>query len=815
VFRVWYNAATFTANAMKSPLVRIIPTAGVIALVIGFLHFTTVFASPSAPIEVTLTQPDGTSFTARQWGDEWTNGFETGDGYSILQMDDGWWVYARLQADGSLGPSLSAAPARRVGVDQPGELPLHLRATGELKPPLIQKKILPSPAAEPEYILPPASGEIKVLVLLAKFTDRAESYPAGIFEQLTFGLSGSLKSYYAEVSYGSLNLIPAQESCGTADDGITEWRELPYAHPNTGSSTGEANLQLTKDILTLNDDCVDYASFDQDLDGSLAADELQIVVVVAGWERAYSDFNAPSIWAHSFYLDFLELPLLDGVTIGSYYEQSYYAQIGEIHGTAENQHPATLGVLAHEFGHLLNWPDLYDVDGSTNGVGRWSVMGSGSWNKAGTWDGDTPAHPDAWSKWYQGWLTPVEISGNQTDLVVNQAEDSPQAYLVRPNPKNIDWIFNYHTGRGQYFLVENRELSGYDAGLPGCGILIWHVNEYTTFSNQANARDAAPLVSLEQADGLDQLGNSENRGDEGDPFPGSTGNLQFDLSTTPNSNRLDGGISGVSMHVDSAACAATMQVNLSYQLETTIHAIIQKADGTCSAWETMLSEDFEDGLMDGWTATDENGEPYGDYSPAVRNCRADNSIYSAWLVGGGVDGSALACGDHYSDHIIPWMTYGPFSTLGENAIRLDFSHWTYIEPSIPFNIFDRFCVWASDNNEQFMGYCFTGDWGGWFDYSFSLKDNVNGFYDYLNKPQVWIAFSMMTDDYIHFPEGAYVDNIRMRKCTNPLSPSSHTESSLMPSPQIDRFSLFDLINPFVFLGLRAGPQIIGPLFVTR
>jgi M6 family metalloprotease-like protein len=195
---------------------------------------------------------------------------------------------------------------------------------------------------------------------------------------------------------------------------------------------------------------------------------------VAGWERAYGDASGPSIWAHSYYLDLVELPVLDGVAIGSYYKQSYYAQVGEIHGSGANQHAATYGVLAHEFGHLLNWPDLYDTDGSTEGVGRWSIMGSGGWNQTGTWAGDSPAHPDAWSKWYQGWLTPLEVDTTQSDLVISQSEDTPQAYLIRSNPNGIDWIFNYHTGRGEYFLVENRQKTLSDAGLPGCGLLVWH-----------------------------------------------------------------------------------------------------------------------------------------------------------------------------------------------------------------------------------------------------------------------------------------------------------------------------------------------------
>ena len=234
-----------------------------------------------------------------------------------------------------------------------------------------------------------------------------------------------------------------------------------------------------------------------------------------------------------------------------------------------------------------------------------------------------------------------------------------------------------------------------------------------------------------------------------------------------------------------------------------------------AAGRSILDEDLEDGALDNWTVVDENGSEYGEYYPAVTTCRADNSSRSVWLVGGGTDGSALGCGAHYPDHGIPWMMYGPFSTVGETAMRLNFSHWTYIEPAVPFYIFDRFCVWASENNEHYIGYCFTGDWGGWFDYSFNLKDDDPGFYDFLNKPQVWVAFSMMTDSYVNFPEGAYVDNISLQRCTGASTTAGCSGSTTAGNPMRTGFQFSDLLNPFFLPSLQSQPLIIGPLFYDR
>ena len=42
-----------------------------------------------------------------------------------------------------------------------------------------------------------------------------------------------------------------------------------------------------------------------------------------------------------------------------------------------------LGVFAHEFGHDLGLPDLYDTAGGDNGTGFWTLMSGGSWLNEG------------------------------------------------------------------------------------------------------------------------------------------------------------------------------------------------------------------------------------------------------------------------------------------------------------------------------------------------------------------------------------------------------------------------------------------------
>ena len=70
----------------------------------------------------------------------------------------------------------------------------------------------------------------------------------------------------------------------------------------------------------------------------------------------------------------------------------------------------------------------------------------------------------------------------------------------------------------QYFVLENRRRVGFDAGLPGDGLLIWRIDE----RGEQEAPDA-PGMLLIQADGLHELESNWDQGDAGDPFPGSTG----------------------------------------------------------------------------------------------------------------------------------------------------------------------------------------------------------------------------------------------------------------------------------------------------
>ncbi len=472
-------------------------------------------------------------------------------------------------------------------------------------------RVTSSPAATGGPTLPgdspraPGLTVQKALVLLADFNDTTPTYTAASFESTIFSTtSSSVRKYFREASFNNFDIVPAEETCGSTDDGVVGWTELGYNHPDTRDSYGADNATIVRKILVANDGCIDFSIFDTNGNNLIENSELTIIVVVAGYEASYSLTYTPSVWVHQNNLSAATggVPQLDGKYIGSPGAGSYI-QIGEVHrSTAGNAHQATIGRLVHEFGHRFNWPELTGDFWNSYGVGSWSVMGSGYLNGI-TYEGDSPAYPDAFLKWYQGWLTPTVVSGTLSDQPILPANANPEAYLLRTNLNGVDWLNGSHTGASEYFLVENRQnnvTAGYDAALPGCGLLIWHVDEAVIF-NSPMGSVSHPLIWPEQADGLNELAGSGWAADAGDPWPGSGSaglpKYDFNSSSTPNSNLYTGSGSLVSVHVDTTPdCSSygSIQADLTYSIP--VYAPFAKSSpaNTATSQLTILTLDWAD-----------------------------------------------------------------------------------------------------------------------------------------------------------------------------------------------------------------------------
>jgi M6 family metalloprotease-like protein len=548
---------------------------------------------PAAPAEVVLVQPDGDTFNAVPWGITTFNGYEDVNGYAVAKDDEGVWRYT----DG--GEPTGGRPDD--GGPPKGTEP-HDR------PPTPSDEVLhPSSGAASEASeapMVPFTGNSPTLVILAQFPDQASvgSTPAS-WATKYFGASASVKSYYEEQSFNALHVVPVAESSGTADDGVVGWVTLPSNHPNTGSvdtaAKATAAHTTVRDAINAANPFVNFATYDTDGDGAVETTELHIVVITAGYETSYGGAAVQcgkTMWGHRWQVAGygVTAPTVDGKVAGG----SGYMMFGEQHCASSNPPglPASIGIMAHELGHDFNFPDLYDTDGTSAGIGSWSLMASGSWNyTAGGQQGATPGGLDPFSKIYQNWITPTRVGGTSVAVALQQVETNQQIIQVLANPNGVDWNFGVQSGAGEYFLIENRQKVGFDAGLPGCGVLIWHVDETVTASNSANATDTRRLIDLEEADGLAHLDSNTNRGDAGDPFPGSSAKTSFADGTNPNSKLYSGAASGVTVGVPNVACSSTANITITAPVSVPSAPTI----GTATAGDGQATVT--------WTAPTDNG----------------------------------------------------------------------------------------------------------------------------------------------------------------------------------------------------------------
>lgn len=368
-----------------------------------------------------------------------------------------------------------------------------------------------------------------VLLLRLSFTDQNFTYSRSEFQRLMFSTASgasSIAGYYLENSYQQFHIQPAQESQGEANDGIIDVR-LPYAHPNFGENYGVKSQALVRDALAQADEFINLKAFDRNGDGELSSRELGVVLMVAGYENAYGGHSAPEprVWAHK--------SDISGVSFDDT-KLTAFAMFGEQH----QNHLATIGIISHELGHLLfALPDLYDRQGDSNGIGRWGLMGLGSWNAKGGYSGSSPAHMMAWSKAKAGFLQPEDVMGDEFEFNLASATDTPEAMRV--------WLDPFR--HGEHFLLEYRQQSQFDSALPGEGLLITHIDDRVGYGKGGSQNDVAEhkLVDIEEADGRDDLDQLENLGDRLDVYNDAYGQSYFGSSSFPASLDYQGNMSGV------------------------------------------------------------------------------------------------------------------------------------------------------------------------------------------------------------------------------------------------------------------------------
>jgi M6 family metalloprotease-like protein len=281
---------------------------------------------------------------------------------------------------------------------------------------------------------------------------------------------------------------------------------------------------------------VDFTQFDANGDGQVDMVEFVQPVVGAECYGAQTSPWARGVWAHHFTLAGWGgvYHTHDGLTVGP------YQIISGVGGQACTDTTQIMGVgtSAHETGHGFGLPDLYDVSSATEGVGEWSLMGSGNYTSL-----LSPAHMDGWSKEQLGWVVVRELTAAGS-YQLGPVVTGDTVMMIRPRGGNP---------RGEVFLLENKQAIGSDSAnmtSPGSpkaipkqgGLVVWHADSTKLTNNglaTTNSVNAGYPHGLElvQADDSFQLdlarGAGGNRGDAGDPYPGTATNRSLSGSTAP------------------------------------------------------------------------------------------------------------------------------------------------------------------------------------------------------------------------------------------------------------------------------------------
>jgi immune inhibitor A len=390
-----------------------------------------------------------------------------------------------------MGTMLRAQPHVPIGMND------GLIYPGDTFPPGTSPEFVASAAARRA----PPRGTVRVIVVLAEFSDRSFNLTSQDYEDLFFSTgtlpNGSVKEYFTEVSGGLVDIVgevvgPYQMPLSMAQ----------YANSAFGTGQVAPNARtMARDAAELANPDVDFSLYDNDADNFVDA----FIILHAG-PGGESTGNAGHIWSHKWVLSGGAFSA-DGTNIFAYLTVPEDSKIG---------------VCCHELGHLLfGFPDLYDTDYTSEGVGNWCLMGGGSWLGGG----EIPAHPSAWCKVQQGWVSVTEPLQERT----YQLEDVKQG-------RSVFRLWRNATPGQEYFLVENRQKLDFDRELPAEGLLIWHVDD----SIADNSNEIHPKVALVQADGRGDLESGNNRGDASDPYPGSTGNQSFTSDSDPSSDSYGG-----------------------------------------------------------------------------------------------------------------------------------------------------------------------------------------------------------------------------------------------------------------------------------
>lgn len=404
------------------------------------------YAVPAKRGWQTCTQADGTTIEVQQLGDEYYHYFINREGKQVRKIN------GQFQVVGE-APTPAVAKARRMAAKA--------------------KRTRQATNAEFGYspYLPP-----KGVVIMVNYKDKSfkSTTTKAVIDELCNSTNctvnkyngvnyGSIGQYFRDQSDGKYNLRLDVYGPVTLDNNYAYYGE-DYQEEGNDKYSGNVIIEACKKM----DSEIDFSQYDWNNDGDVDF----VYVVYAGKGQADSD-DANTIWPHSYDIESSRYYgnctysaaqcKFDGKRVQN------YAMSNELSGTSL----AGIGIICHEYGHVIGLPDHYDTDYSTNyedqlTPNEWDVMDGGSYNG----DVHCPPNYNAWEKAFCGWYTPENL-GSEGRIVEMKpiGTEGYSAYQINAsgNQQTV-------TTNGLNYYIECRQQQGWDKYLPAEGMLIWKVN---------------------------------------------------------------------------------------------------------------------------------------------------------------------------------------------------------------------------------------------------------------------------------------------------------------------------------------------------
>jgi len=469
-------------------------------------------AIPAQGNLVKVKQPDGTELSIRLVGDEYLHFNVTEDGYSVVQNEQGFYVYAEQNAEGELVPTSQIAhdEAQRQSKEKAFLAskrkflaPKMTKAVAEEKKNEFdrrRKALEMRRAAKFDY------SKFRGLVILVEFNDKKfdhENYTNIITDMITkddydgyynhnnvkISCTGSVKDYYRDNSMGIFQ--PQFDIVGPVQINYSQY----YPKSTSNAST------ITCAALDAADKIVNFKDYDTDRDGVVD----MVYFIFAGHGANFTTNNKDLLWPHASSIlerksdGYYYYVYKDGVRLGR------YACSTELQGGETQRVIDGIGTICHEFSHVLGLPDFYDTDYDKGGgqsvhPANWTLMAGGGYLN----NSRTPAGYSLFERYMAGWATPQVI------------EEEGEYSLERVNESNTGFRINTPVNK-EFFILENRQNSRWDTFLPGHGLLVFRVDSTNTSvwsDNTLNANPKHNYYVLVRARG-------NNGAAAADPYPGT------------------------------------------------------------------------------------------------------------------------------------------------------------------------------------------------------------------------------------------------------------------------------------------------------